>query len=75
MSTRKKVVEIDVNGLDFTTVTGTGHVRLTVRMQPGEDVAAAVARTLAPRIQPRLTSSRTLLSLHRRSAARKEGGG
>lgn len=75
MRTRKKVIEIDVNGLDFSTVTGTGHVRMTVRIEPGEDAAAAVARTLAPRILPRLTSSRALLKLYRASAARREGGG
>jgi hypothetical protein len=74
MRTRKKVVEIDVNGLDFNTVTGTGRVRMTVRLQPGEEVAAAVARTLAPRILPRLTSSRTLIRMHRHSAAQCGGG-
>ena len=35
MSTRKKVVEIDVNGLNFQTETG--HVRMTIRIEPGED--------------------------------------
>ena len=75
MRTRRKVVEIDVSGLDFNTVTGTGRVRMTIRIQPGEEVAAAVARTLAPRILPRLTSSRTLLGMHRRSAAQSSGGG
>ena len=74
MSTRKKVVEIDVNGLDFTTVTGTGHVRMTIRLRRGEEVADAVARTLAPRIQPRLTSSRTLLAMARGRAARRGDG-
>ena len=60
MATRKKVVEIDVNGLDFTTVTGTGHVRMTIRLQRGEDAAAVVARTIAARVLCRITSAATL---------------
>jgi hypothetical protein len=71
MSIRKKVVEIDVNGLNFQTVTGTSHVRMTIPIEPGEDVAAAVSRTLAPRVLPRLTSSATLRALHRASAGRE----
>lgn len=74
MSTRKKVVEIDVNGLEFTPVTGTGRVRLTLRLEPGEDIAAALARTLAPRIQPRITSAAALRKLYGASAAQRRDG-
>lgn len=43
---------LDVRGLDFSTITGTGHVRLRVSRYPGETATDALARTLRARVRP-----------------------
>ena len=71
MPRRKKVIEIDMTGLHVHMVTGTGHVRMTIEVERGDDVGEVVARTLAPRILPRLTSAAALRKLHGSNSRRE----